>query len=199
VSQISGKQATLENLIQAYKDVEPTAFDEAMAYFEGYWAEIETFLEHETIAVQQRRKIHKNLVDQLDDFDALTALEAFFPNIFRRSFFMALFSLAEARLNEICQSLEERRKLPLSLEKIKAKDQSILRAKKYLETVAGIKFPADTELDRLWKRLIDYKKIRNRITHDYLGFEDSFAKGFCEEVMTTIRTFYKQLDKVLGF
>ena len=162
----------------------------ALDYFEAYLADIEKFLDQESLAIERR---YRGMEEFSRFEDYWEALKIFFPDVLRRSFFMAVFAVTEARLNEICESLRESRKLTLSFRDIKADDQSIKRARKYLEKVAGITFPATKE----WKALLDYKDIRDRITHNYLSSQDAFATGFCAETIKTIRTFFQQLDGAL--
>jgi len=162
----------------------PTEWDIRVRYYSDYLSSLEKFLESEARilgkrynaevrkAIESKERIHcgdYTLPAQLSEEEwgaleyffegSLRALEDIFPNILRRSFFVAIYSLIEMQLNEICHE----RKLPLPLEKVKkAPDRSIQRAKVYLMDVAKIRFPESSE----WEELLKYQKLRNCIVHN---------------------------------
>jgi hypothetical protein len=185
-----------------------------LGYFEQYLAAMERCLEDESATIRER---YRDIPRERDN--VLEALEGFFPDILRKSFFVAAYSLAEAELNERCRSVQKKDKLSLSLSDISGR--GIKRARKYLEKVAGITFP--DSLKPVWDELNNYRKLRNCFAHNqgwlrpnnrdddhlrkqyipshqqhlYLeGDEITLRRGFCEEVIKTMRTFFQQLDKV---
>lgn len=146
-------------------------------------------------------------------------LEEGFPNILRKSLFVAIYSFIEALLYAICLYKERADNLPVSLEDFRDMDRSkgIELSKNYLMRVAGF---AVGKIDR-WQTITNYQKLRNCIVHgesrlknlnlkqarelkkyvsresslEWGGWGDSivFRKGFCEEVLKTTRSFFDQL------
>jgi len=145
-------------------------------------------------------------------------LEDFFPTILRQPFFVATYSLVEGELDERCRSMQKSKELLLSLSDLS--DKGIQRARKYLEKMVGITFPKS--LEPIWGELNNYRRLRNCFVHnqghlssdgdsEYLrkqylpshqqylclaNDEISLREGFCEEVVETIRVFFRGLDKV---
>jgi len=228
----------------------PTGWDIRVGYYSGYLSSLEKFLENEAKTLDERydAEVRKAIEDkeriicgdytlpgQLSEEElgaleyyfgeACRELEDIFPNILRRSFFVAIYSLIEAQLNEICYEQERTKELPWPLEKVKkAPDRSIQRAKVYLMDVAKIRFPESSE----WEELMKYKKLRNCIVHNegrleglpkkyeevkeelkqYISGNPNLAlkphddeiifhKGFCEEVLQVSRRFFTKLFAAL--
>jgi len=230
----------------------PTEWDCRVVYYSDYLSSLEEFLEKEARILDERydaevqeiiaeNKKRTNRSDhtfppQLDEvelevgaleylfFEEEHKLENIFPNMLRRSFFVAIYSLIERQLNGICREQERSKGLPKQLEKVdKPPDQSIRRADKYLTDVAKIRFPESSE----WEELLKYQKLRNCIVHnegklegmrkredkaelkqyieDSHGFlalssygdEIIFRKGFCEKVLQVSRRFFTDLFAAL--
>ena len=227
----------------------PTEWNIRVHYYSDYLSSLEQFLENEARildelydaevqkAIESKERINcgdYTLPGQLSEEESgaleyffeesLRALENIFPNILRRSFFVAICSLIEMQLNEICRKQERTKGLPVPLEKVKKPpDQSIRRAKEYLVGVAKIRFPESSE----WDELLKYQKLRNCIvhnegklkgmrkqddkeelkqyiedSHDFLalnldGDEIIFRKGFCEKVLQMSHGFFTDLFAVL--
>jgi hypothetical protein len=227
----------------------PTGWDIRVIYYSDYLSSLERFLENEAKILDERydakmRKVIEGkervncgdytLPGQLSKeergaleyffFEEEHKLEDIFPNMLRRSFFVAIYSLIEMQLNEICRKQERTKGLPVPLEKVKKPpDQSIRRAREYLVGVAKIRFPESSE----WDELLKYQKLRNRIvhnegklkgmrkqedkeklkqyiedSHDFLalnsdGDEIIFRKGFCEKVLQVSHRFFTDLFGVL--
>ncbi len=157
--------------------------------FAEYHATLETFLESQAQEHSSRhRKLNQERMQQLrkemeaaGETEVGPAFDSFFPTseeqlsgnqeqlldhfgtILRRSFLVAVYSWAEARLNRYCRLLETWCNLPIPLEKVKRPpDRTIGRAMKYLVEEAKVHFPESDE----WERLVVYKGIRNRVVHD---------------------------------
>ena len=188
---------------------------------ERYLVAMERFLENEAIAIRDR---YRDIGADLVAGGYLEALEGFFPDILRMSLFTVVYSLAETELNDRCESIRKRDNLSSSFVDLKgAPDKSIKRARKYLVKVAGIKLPNSRE----WCELMAYQKLRNCVVHnqgrltsskndkrleylrkkyiphqpylsiDSLTDEVIFHKGFCEEVIKTVRVFFEQVYAAL--
>jgi len=181
-------------------------------YFEQYLAAMEGFLKNESLSIRERYR------DIADPYNELEALEDFFPTILRQSFFVATYSLAEGKLDEMCRSVQKSKSLQRSLSDMSGK--GIQRARKYLKKEAGITFP--DSLKPIWEELNNYRKLRNCFVHNqgyltsnddgkylrehylpshqqFLRLEDdeiSLREGLCEEVIKTIRTFFEELNKI---
>src|ERR1700730_3161783 len=82
----------------------------------------------------------------------LELLEKHYPDLTRKSLFADIYSAVETNLINACRDAEERKNLSLSLTDLSGLS-SIGKAKKYLEKVAGIKFPDTHE----WKELNNYR------------------------------------------
>jgi len=224
----------------------PTGWDIRVCYYSDYLSSLEKFLENEARilderydaavqkAIESKERINcgdYTLPGQLSEEESgaleyffeesLRALEDIFPNILRRSFFVAIYSLIEMQLNEICREQERAKELPLPLEKVKkAPDRSIQRTKVYLMDVAEFHFPESSE----WDELLKYQKLRNCIVHNegrleglpkkyeeakeelkqYISRNPNLAlkphddeiifhKGFCEEALQVTHRFFTDL------
>jgi hypothetical protein len=232
----------------------PTGWDirVSLSYYSDYLSSLEKFLENEArvlgerydakaqkIITEAKKRTNRSgytLPPQLNEvelelgaldyffFEEEHKLEDIFPNMLRRWFFIAIYSLIERQLNEICREQERSKGLSKPLEKVdRPPDQSIRRAKKYLMDVAKIRFPESSE----WDELLKYQKLRNCIvhnegklkgmrkledkeelkqyiedSHDFLalnsdGDEIIFRKGFCEKVLQVSRRFFTDLFATL--
>ena len=182
----------------------------------NYLGQIEELLSTKAATLRERNPFYAG--DPLEE-----ALEHLFPNILRKSLFLAVYTLAEAELVHVCRSLKEQKNLLLSLSDIYARGGNIIeKVKKYLQGLAGISFPDTSE----WREMDDYRKLRNCIVHrqgsltskgadkylrdtyiphqPYLSTQDGlygdevfFHKGFCEKVVETVSTCFQQLYAAL--
>jgi hypothetical protein len=228
----------------------PTEWDIRVGYYSDYLSSLERFLENEVRILDERydTEVQKaiegkerivcgdhTLPGQLGEEEsgalecyfgeACRELEDIFPNILRRSFFVAIYSLIEAQLNAICHDLE-RKGLESSVEDLTGPDKGIGRARKYLVNKAEIRFPDSPE----WNKLRGYQKLRNCIVHnegklesghknherakrylreqfipqhypklEWKQFDDEVVlhKGFCEEMLQVSHRFFTDLFAVL--
>jgi len=186
--------------------------------YKGYLGEVETFLESEEVA---QRAICRDLFDEVMD-ERLTMMAHFYPDILRKSFFLALYSLTETELKNICGHVEKRDNLPLSLDDISVRGGFTEKIEKYLERLARVKFPRTFE----WAELENYRKLRNCVMHNQgqlasgrvkdnkhlrdmyipnqsplLSIDDNdtviFNQGFCERVIDTLDACISQLCMAL--
>jgi len=229
----------------------PTGWDIRVSYYSDYLSSLEEFLENEARILGERYDAEvqeapesKERVNcgnytlpgqpseeelgalELFFFEKEHKLEDIFPNMLRRSFFVAIYSLIEAQLNAICHDQERTKGLQLSVEDSTNSDKSIGRARKYLVKEAKICFPDSPE----WNKLRDYQKLRNCIVHNEGRLESGhkkhdrarrylkeqfipqhhprlewkqsddeivFRKGFCEEVLQVSHRFFTDLFAAL--
>ncbi|MDO8886079.1 hypothetical protein [Candidatus Oleimmundimicrobium sp.] len=143
------------------------------------------------------------------------------PLIFRNSLFVLSYSTIENFLNRYCKRAKEACGLKLTLNDLK--DGGIERAKNYLKKVAEIDFPENGEWAEIkhYNRIRNFivhndgklddskkaEKVEKYIEKsDLLDLEKSkingkvvkktivLKRGFCEEVLKTIKEFLFQLD-----
>lgn len=96
------------------------------------------------------------------------------PQIQRQGDLIAVFSLFESRLDQLCRNLESD-----SDSKVRLRDlanKGIERAKAYLKKVAQIRFPSDGEL---WNEIKHIQRIRNIYVHS-AGVFSGNEKGIAE-------------------
>lgn len=84
-----------------------------------------------------------------------------YERILRNSFLVTLYAFLEARLGCFCSTMEKRRKLPISWRDIRGED-TLDRARKYLEKLGGLNFPVNS---REWQSIRRYEKLRHYIVH----------------------------------
>jgi hypothetical protein len=140
-------------------------------------------------------------------------LNSEFPNMFRKSLFVSIYSRIEHELNRICRKYEGEYEIDL---KDFRKDKGIKRAQKYLKEVVNVDFPDET---KEWNKINHYNFIRNNIVHNKskitkikkiqsfinseatIGLDNlnyiNIRKGFCLKVIETMSNFFEQLNKKL--
>lgn len=141
------------------------------------------------------------------------SLECYFPNLLRRSLFIAAYSVFEDALCRRCEILQENYDLGQSVD---FRDEGIWVVKSYLAETIDL----DLERSEEWSEITCYNKLRNCIVHnngrlrdcrysrflgeyisrhsflnlnDLLG-EVELEEGFCEEVIETFDAFEEYLD-----
>ncbi len=84
-----------------------------------------------------------------------------FPSFYRQSTFIGLYSFFETRLHSLCENMQRIKEYKIKLSDISG-DNNTEKSKKYLKLVVGI----DTvDLNYLWAKIADYRKIRNCLVH----------------------------------
>lgn len=107
-------------------------------------------------------KISSLETPQLVSFSkALFKESTFYPQSFRTSFFIQIFSILEYELKEICSIHFEHHKIDFSMEDLKGNSE-IEKAKLYLRKAGKIDF---LEMNPEWEYLNIMRKIRNRFVH----------------------------------
>lgn len=185
-------------------------------YLQRYLSAVEQFLATESsINLTRVNDGDQSMHEYLEN---AAQLRGVFPTILRSSALIIVYSSTESKLNQVCQLIEQRDHLPSSIDNIKAEDQSIRKAKKYLVDVARVVFPNSPE----WQNLLYYQVLRNCIVHNKriinhtprntlimrthklpgLSFMRILGKnssqiilhpGFCEKMIDNIRSFFEQL------
>lgn len=149
-------------------------------------------------------------------FDA-PYFEQVFPNLLRKSFFVASYSNLENALVAQCNFMSEHYHLePMPK---KSKGAIIEQAADYLEQTVKVRFPKTRE----WVEINGfYRKVRNCIVHSEGRLEDNtpkdliegikrhpcmklaydeivLLKGFCEQALNDFGTFEQQLDEQVRY
>lgn len=114
-------------------------------------------LDLEQIIEREDDEDQRNLLIELNEDYYTDFLQ--FKAILLNSFFTASYALFEHHLTRLCQSAEQRRKTPFSVDDLKGSITE--RAKAYL-TKLEIAFPSDTPE---WNGINRYTAIRNKIVH----------------------------------
>lgn len=185
-------------------------------YLQRYLSAVEEFLATESSANLALVKDGGQSVHEYLENSA--QLRGVFPTILRSAALTTIYSSTESKLNQVCQLIEQRDYLPTSIDNIKAEDQSIRKARKYLVDVAHVVFPNSPE----WQNLLYYQILRNCIVHNKgiinhtsrnnlfmetyklpgLSFVRILGKssrkiilhpGFCEKMIDNVRSFFEQL------
>jgi hypothetical protein len=102
-----------------------------------------------------------------EDFDFVTNL----PNLFRRSLFIAAYSVLETHLNSLATDKQEYKGIALALNDVRG--QGIERAQLYLKKVVGEPFPDKSIEWQVLKRLGD---VRNILVHRYGRVDESGSR-----------------------
>ena len=192
----------------------PSTMDVLLGYFEGYVRTMEGLLEKEGAAARKR-------YDEAGDYrvrdyleEGLFVVEDLFPNLLRSSFFLAAYTTLEDGLRNRCRCLQELNDFPFSADEIAGRAY-LQKYRMYIERLAHIDFKGIGE----WDKLSKYGELRNRVAHHQghlnlgnanlmkfiadnpnLDVEEDvivFRKGFCEEVIDTIKSFFQSLDAQL--
>ena len=140
-----------------------------------------------------------------------------YERILRNSFLVTLYAFLEARLGWFCSTMQKRRKLPISWRDIRGED-TLDRARKYLERLGGLDFPVNS---KEWQSIRRYEKLRHYIVHraGRIGKDDKdtwrFAQkkqlvtedryideelmlltpAFCSEMLDDMKRFLSQLHQ----
>lgn len=138
-----------------------------------------------------------------------------FPNIFRKSLFVAIYTLLENHLIKICEILERNEDYTKNLSAYKNKHRGIFLAQEYIKHETDILFPKQ---HNIWSEILKYNLLRNIIAHrdGEVGFDERskkvedyvrtkttltldehriilFSTEFLLEAISTIETFFDLL------
>jgi len=128
--------------------------------------------------------------DQLISFSKAFFKEStFYPQSFRTSFFIQIFSILEYELKEICSIHFKHSKIDFSMEDLKGNSE-IEKAKLYLRKAGKIDF---LEMSPEWEYLNIMRKIRNRFVHSQGEINQSHGDW------KTIYAFIHSNKNLLGF
>lgn len=101
------------------------------------------------------------------------ALSEHYPSMIRQAMFVSAYGRLEHLLNELCQQLQEERRLPIGLKDLKG--AGLQRAKDYLKKVCGIAFPDE---GTAWATIMGLAEIRNVIAHREGALKKSDKKAW---------------------
>jgi hypothetical protein len=157
-----------------------------------------------------------------DTVPEMQYLQETIPLMFWNAAFLSMYFFLEHQLVNLCRHYQKDRKLQIGPEDLK--DQGIQAARKYLEKVLLLPFPADTT----WNELMHYNRVRNVFVHNggkvstkeepttlgksvrgyaatkkkIMSISDSnevvLSRQFCLEALETVREFVKKLFDGLG-
>jgi len=96
-----------------------------------------------------------------EDYERRSQVHEIFPNFFRLSTFVGLFSYFEGLLSHLCYYIHERRNYKLRVSDLGGED-IIEKSRRYLTLVVGVDLD---DLNSEWTRITDLKKIRNCFVH----------------------------------
>ena len=122
---------------------------------------INEYFEHRKIWEKDKTLTLKSLDEKLPLMNNLALTLNFYPNSFRNSFLVQIFSFFEKKLKEICLEHYKITETVFSINDLKG-NSDIEKAKKYLTKTCSIKF---SELNPEWNFMNDIRKIRNIIVH----------------------------------
>lgn len=144
------------------------------------------FKESENLKIDPKSINTSDLIKYSSDFFEQTT---FYPQSFRTSFFIQIFSVLEHELKEICSIHHQKNKTNFSIDDLKGNSE-IEKAKLYLKKACKINFGA---LDPEWSYLEIMRKIRNRYVHSQGEISQKHSDW------KTIFTFLKKNKNQLGF
>jgi hypothetical protein len=136
--------------------------------FEDYYKRMEDFM------IEEFDKYNQYLDDKFFEhynrfngmIDLSFNLQYKYPDLFRKTLFINIFSYFENILNDICVFYEEMNNEKFSFLDMKGK--GIYRAKEYIAKVVGVNFNL---INIEWSTLTSLQKVRNQIVHNYSKFE----------------------------
>ncbi len=181
-------------------------------YFKHYLSSMEKFLEQEAAAIRTchydegELSIIENYLDRLEDY---------FPDLLRKSLFVAIYTAIDTELIRWCDRAHERMKSKSAPRELEGNFRE--KAKEYITRVLDIRLPTE------WQQIQDYADLRHCLVHaqghlelydkkkrkhlkDFIrkqrhlylpNDEVTLEKGFCEEVIKNSTLFFNKLDDAL--
>jgi len=150
-----------ENFLQVFKKY---ATSESSA--------ISDYIKHSNQSIQNAQKDFENRIEKLsigDDWESIIKnndeehdkFHHIFPNFFRLSTFIGLYSYFETKLNRLCYFINERKKYRIKLSDLGG-ENIIEKSKRYLSLVVGLEL---NSLNSDWMKITDHQKLRNCFVH----------------------------------
>ncbi|MBO2675934.1 hypothetical protein I6M53_14935 [Shewanella algae] len=101
-------------------------------------------------------------IREVEDYfsDDYYLIEEIHIGLYRKSTLVSVYSFLENSMNSLCLHLQRSHSYPVELNDLRG--EGIVRAKIYLEKLAGIDF---TLINGEWSELIAFNKLRNCIVH----------------------------------
>ena len=135
--------------------------------FRGYTLEIESkFNADKSYLEKSYNEAIKDLSDEeireIEDYfsDDYYLIEEIHVELYRKSTLVSVYSFLENSMNTLCRHLHKRHAYSIGLSDLRG--EGIVRAKNYLEKLAGIDFSA---VNGEWSHLMSFNKIRNCTTN----------------------------------
>jgi len=144
------------------------AVDVNLDNFEQYAITIEDLLAREQSQFESHVEEEKSKWpgQDIDEFFGMyendyRRLSEVFPDLLRKSFFVACYSFLEHTLLDLCRYLQKKHKYTVELSDLAEK--GVFKARTYLKKVVGVDFP---DRSALWTDITNFSHIRNFIVHN---------------------------------
>jgi hypothetical protein len=105
-------------------------------------------------------------------------IEEVHVGLYRKSTLVSVYSFLENSLNTLCRHLYKRNGYPVELDDLRG--EGIVRAKCYLEKLAGIDFSL---MNGQWGIILSFNKVRNCIVHSEGNIKDSKSSEKLENIV----------------
>ena len=105
-------------------------------------------------------------------------IEEVHVGLYRKSTLVSVYSFLENSLNTLCRHLYKRNGYPIELDDLRG--EGIVRAKCYLEKLAGIDFSL---MNGQWSIILSFNKVRNCIVHSEGNIKASKSSEKLENVV----------------
>jgi len=125
-----------------------------------------------------------------EEREEYSKIHQIFPNFFRLSTFIALYSHFENKLTHLCDAFQERKGFNLKSSDLSG-ENLIERCKRYLKLVVGLRFD---ELNSDWMKITDYQKLRNCFAHNGSNIIRDKTKNIDEQTLYEIIKRYPLLE-----
>lgn len=121
-------------------------------------------------------------IREVEDYfsDDYYIIEEIHVGLYRRSTLVSVYSFLENSLNTLCRHLYKRH--GYSVEVGDLRGEGIIRAKSYLEKLAGIDF---SMLNGEWSKISSFNKIRNCIVHSEGNIKASKSATQLDNIVNT--------------
>jgi hypothetical protein len=147
--------------------IELAIFEVELEALHGFATLTEEFLQAQAERLSLEPSVPKDLQPGDEEFEAYAGwyqrredLQATFPSILRSSLLISAYAMLENLMARICHGIAELKDHSVSLEDFHGK--GIQRAKLYLNKVAQIEFPGNSQE---WSRICSLGKLRNIVVH----------------------------------
>lgn len=151
-----------ENFLQVFKKYTNSELDSIRDYIRHSNKSItdaQQEFEKRLKTVENGETIIRIEKESLEEYEKISQI---FPNFFRLSTFIGLYSHLENKMTRLCKRIHERKKFRLRVSDLSG-ENIIEKSRRYLNLVVGINFD---DLNSEWVKITDYQKIRNCFVHN---------------------------------